>query len=265
MLHLGAAGSGQTVLFRLVEHLAAVVRNGDVAFVQTFHGHEHHVEDGVDFFLVGFAVGIGQFEHHGGRGGLALLHKKAALGDDQVHAGALHAGEFADGARKFALKRAGVVDFLHKVGLAHLDLVENFKADALPHQAAFAGDLDALVVDHFPGHHDGGPVVGQLIGNLVGLQRLDHVAGVFRAQIGIEHAVFRPAQPDREADDGGQQRHRAAGHGHALDHAHSAPESLDDVHKIRKESGHDVSPGLVSVLSAKGRMLHSDSNCHAIL
>ncbi len=161
-----------------------------------------------------------------------------------MHAGALHAGKFTDSARQFALKRAGIVDFLHKVRLAHLDLVKNFKADALPHQTAFAGNLDALVVDHFPGHHDGGPVVSQLIRDFVGLQSLDHMTGVFRTQIGIEHAVFRSAQPYGKTDDDGQQSHRAAGHGHALDHAHFAPESSDDVHKIRQESWHDISPGL---------------------
>ena len=242
MLHLGGADARQRVLVGLVEHLAAVVRDGDVVLVQPFHSHDHHVEDGRDLLLVGLDAGLVELEHHRGRGVLPFLHKEAAVRDDQVDARALHAGELADGAREFALQGTGVVDFLHEIRLADLDLVKNLEADALPHQTALAGDLDALVIDHFLRHQDGGAVVGKLVGDLVRLERLDDGTGVFRPQVGVEHLVLHAPGPERKPDGAGHHGHGAPGHGDALKCVQSAPESLDAVDKIGDESWHDGSP-----------------------
>lgn len=136
------------------------------------------------------------------------------------------------------LQGAGVVDLLHKVRLAHLDLVKNLKADALPHQAAFAGDLDALVVHGFLGHHDGAAFVGNFIGNFVGLQSLEHHAGVFGSQVGIEHAVVRPAQPDRKAQGPGHEGRYAAQKGKTLPCLQARPEIFEGGQELGKKSRH---------------------------
>lgn len=153
---------------------------------------------------------------------------------------------------QLALKRARVIDFLYKVGLAHLDLVENFKTDALSYQTTLAGDFDPHVIDHLPWNQDGGAVVSELIGHLVGLERLDHMARVFRPQVGIQNAVLRPSHPDGKSDDRGQQNHSAGGNGHALNNAHFEPDSLDGVHKLRNESRHGRFPQSVSFRQKAG-------------
>ena len=178
-------------------------------FIQPFNSHEHHVEDGVDFFLVGLEVGPLELEHNRGRGRLALLHKQAAVRNDQMHACAFHIGELADSARKFTLQGAGVVYFLHKVGLPDLDLVKNFKTDALPHKTAFARDLDAFIIHNFLGNKNGFPVVRELVYDLVCLERLDDNAGVFGAEVGIQHLQVRPRGPDRKANGRRADKHKS--------------------------------------------------------
>ena len=155
-----------------------------------------------------------------------------------MHAGALHAGELADGAGQFALQRAGVVDLLHKVGLTDLDLVEDLKADALPHQTASSGNLDALVVDHFLRHHDGGAVVGKFIRNLFRFEHTEDAVGVLAAQVGIQDAVVGARGVDGQANDGRQQHHGTTGGEHPLRGAHVGPRVLETIHGIVKGGWH---------------------------
>lgn len=64
MLKLGAGNSGKIVFLRLVKHLAAIVCNRNMVFVQPFNSHDHHVEDGIDFLLVGLLVWTVELEHN---------------------------------------------------------------------------------------------------------------------------------------------------------------------------------------------------------
>ena len=233
-------------------------------FVEPFNRHKHHVEDGIDFFLVGFDVGALELEHHRGRRRLAFFYKQAAVRNNQVHARALHIGKFADSTRKFALQGACVVDLLHKVGLADLDLVKNFKTYALPHQAAFASDLDAFIVHHFLGHKNGLTVVGKLIHDLVCLKRLDDNAGVFGAKVGIQHLIIWARSPNGKADGSRADKHQPTHDGHALHNAHFGPDCLDGIDKLHKKSRHKLAPAKTWRNSgALAGHMPSQSNCHA--
>ena len=201
-------------------------------FVEPFNRHKHHVEDGVDFLLVRLHVWALELEHHRGRGRLTFFYKKAAVRNNQVYARAFHIGKLADSTRELALQGAGIVDLLHKVGLPDLDLVKNFKTYALPHQAAFARNLDAFVVHHFLGHKNGLAVVGKLVHDLVGLKRLDDNAGVFCAEVGIEHLEIGARGPDGKANGSRADKHQPAHERHALHNAHFGPDSLDGIDKL---------------------------------
>ena len=209
-----------------------------MVFVQPFNSHDHHVEDGIDFLLVGLLVWTVELEHNRSWRGLAFFHKKAALGHYKVHTGRFHAGKFADCAGKLSLERAGIIYFLDKIGLAHLYLVENLEAYALAHKRAFAGYLDSLVINFFSGNHDGGTIIRQAVLNLFRLQGLDHRAGIFRPKIGVKHLEFGLGQIKGQAYGKSQGGHNATGNGNARRHAQTAPELLDAINSILNVSWH---------------------------
>ena len=160
-----------------------------------------------------------------------------------MDAGAFHIGKFAHGARQFALQGALVVDALHEVGLTHLHGVEDFKTDALAHQAALARDFDAHVVHVVGGHHDGGAVVRQLVADFFGLEHVDHPLGVLGAQLGVQYAKVGTAEPEHEPGEHREHEYGEPRHENALGAVEFEPEFAGFVEGQAEIVRHGKSPG----------------------
>src|ERR1700716_4734439 len=101
-----------------------------------------------------------------------------------MHARRLDAVDGADGAGKFALERAQMIDVLDEAGGAEcVGFVEDFVANATPLGQAALGELHAQPRDLVLRHHDYGAVVAQLKGNALAFQILDDPCGIFGAEV----------------------------------------------------------------------------------
>ena len=168
--------------------------------------------DGADFAGRQFAA---DGEDDRGRGVLALAAEQLALGQDEVDAGALDAGERGDGAGQFAFEGAHIVDVLDEArGAQRRSAGRRFRSRpgrgcGRPFSASdmrMRGDLVA-------GDEDGVAFAAQFVGDVLGLQLGDDRRRVLEAQAGIERRHLRGRGPHDEEGEEAQHQHGDDGHG----------------------------------------------------
>jgi hypothetical protein len=154
------------------------------------------VLDGADFAGGQFTANR---EHDGGGRIGALAAEQLALGQHQMHAGRLDAGQGRDGAGQLAFERTHVVDVLHEAGGAQRRLlVEDLVADLAALRQARTGQRHAGGGDLVARDENGVAVTAQFEGNVERLQFGHNCRRVFEAETGIERRQIRGLRPHHE-------------------------------------------------------------------
>ena len=151
-------------------------------------------------------------------GGLGrFAREQRPLGQHQMDPRRLDAVDRMDGAGKFALQRAQMIDVLDEAGGAErVGLVEDLVADAAALRQAALRQLHPQPGDLVLGHHDRRAVIAQLVGNGLALQVLDDGRGIFEAEFGEQGGQLR--RGDAQDDEPEEARER----GCHRDHRHQA-------------------------------------------
>ena len=160
--------------------------------------------DRVDLAFVEHTARI-QIHQHRGRGCFLVAYEYGRLRNSQMDAGRFHARNRFDGAFEFTFQRALVVDLLGELADAELLVVHQFETDRAALRQALGGETQTHFV-HLVGRHENrAATVGELVGDVGGLQRGDDRAAVLIRQVAIQHLIVRSARPEPQTDHDGNQ------------------------------------------------------------
>ena len=149
-----------------------------------------------------------------GRRVLLLAAEQGTLGQDEVDAGALDAGERADRAGQLTLEGADIVDVLDEAGGAQRRLlVEDLVADLAAGGQAVLRERHPNRGDLVARHQDGVAVTAHFVGDVLCLQLGDDGGGIFQRQAGIERGERRRGGAHDEEGEKAQHQHGDDGHG----------------------------------------------------
>src|SRR6516165_12673102 len=123
-----------------------------------------------------------------------------------MHPCRLDAVDGADGAGKFALQGAQVIDVLDEArGAERVGFVEDLVTDAAALGQASFGELHAQPRDLVLRHHDDGAVVADFEGNRLAFEVLDDGGRVLKAEVGKEGGHLRGGDAhDHEGEEADQ-------------------------------------------------------------
>ena len=172
--------------------------------------------------------------HDRGRRFGRLARKQRPLRQHQMDPRRLDAVDGADGAGKFALERAQMIDVLDEArGAERVGFVEDLVADAAALGQAALGELHAQPRDLVLRHHDDGAVVAQLVGNGLAFQVLDDGGGVLEAEVGKERGHLRRGDAHDDEREEADQRGCHRDHRHQPRSAQAPQEAYETLQTNR--------------------------------
>jgi hypothetical protein len=237
-LHLLGArrrGAGAGIRAVVGEHRAAGVGDDDLLGVEAADARGDQVHDALDLRLVEVGAG-GGVDEDGGGGGVLLVGEDLLLRKRQVYDGRVDAVDGLDRLGELALHRPLEVGLLLELGGVQALVVEELVAASTAGvgRQPLARQRDPRGVDVRARHHDRAAAAGDLVGNTLGVELLDHRAGVLAGEVGVEGCIAGGGGP-AEHHEGGDQQRDGADDGDRLLAAGEGGERLADPRDVAVE------------------------------